>query len=73
VKAEYYVQGGETKRLFRVLGLAPGDGLKLSLASKESGVPTLRLGVIPAGAPPLDVGLRALLACLLQAGAREAG
>ena len=44
-------QGGETKRMFKVLGLQPGDGVKLQVASRESGIPTLRLTVIPAGGP----------------------
>lgn len=44
-------QGGETKRMFRVLGLQPGDALKLALQGKSSGIPTTRLTIIPAGPP----------------------
>lgn len=43
-------QGGETKRMFRVLGLQAGDALKLTLQGKSSGIPTTRLAIIPAGA-----------------------
>lgn len=49
VKSEYYVQGGETKRMFRVMGLQAGDGLKLTVTGKHSSIPTVRLTVIPAG------------------------
>lgn len=45
------MQGGETKRMFRALNLQPGDGLKLEPSGKQSGVPTTRLTVIPAGTP----------------------
>ncbi len=48
---QYYLQGGETKRMFKVMGLQPGDGLKLEVAGRQSGIPTTRLTIIPAGAP----------------------
>ncbi|PSC74453.1 MLO 11 [Micractinium conductrix] len=52
VKAEYYVQGGETKRMFREMKLQAGDGLMLELVAKHAGVPTTRLTIIPAARNP---------------------
>lgn len=43
--------------MFKVMGLQPGDGLKLEVSGKQSGIPTTRLTIIPAGA------LCALLLC----------
>lgn len=37
--------------MFKVMGLQPGDGLKLEVAGRQSGIPTTRLTIIPAGAP----------------------
>lgn len=42
--------GGEVKKMFRAMALRPGDGLKLVVSSRASGIPTTRLTVIPAGA-----------------------
>ncbi|KAL4431309.1 hypothetical protein ABPG75_006565 [Micractinium tetrahymenae] len=69
VKAEYYVQGGETKRMFRVLGLQAGDALKLSLQGKSSGIPTTRLTIIPAARNPHAA---AILAQALEQAAKRA-
>ena len=44
------LQGTECKRMFKVLDLQPGDALKLSVSGRESGIPTCRATVIPAGA-----------------------
>jgi hypothetical protein len=46
------LQGGETKRMFRTMAFQPGDGLKFEVTGKNSGIPTARLTVIPAGALP---------------------
>lgn len=70
VKAEYYVQGGETKRMFKVLGLQPGDALKLALAGKSSGIPTTRLTIVPAARNPHAAAILASAAD--QAAKREA-
>ncbi|EFN51017.1 hypothetical protein CHLNCDRAFT_141567 [Chlorella variabilis] len=52
VKHEYYLQGGEVKKMFRAMALRPGDGLKLVVSSRASGIPTTRLTVIPADRNP---------------------
>ncbi|PRW61154.1 MLO 11 [Chlorella sorokiniana] len=70
VKAEYYLQGGETKRMFKVMGLQPGDGLKLEVAGRQSGIPTTRLTIIPAARNPNAAAV--LAAAAEQAAKREA-
>ena len=40
--------------MFKVMGLQPGDGLKLEVAGRQSGIPTTRLTIIPAGAHLMD-------------------
>ncbi|KAI3424472.1 hypothetical protein D9Q98_010023 [Chlorella vulgaris] len=68
VKSEYYVQGGETKRMFRVMGLQAGDGLKLTVTGKHSSIPTVRLTVIPAARNP---NAAAILAQAAQTAAKR--
>lgn len=43
------LQGGETKRLYKTLGLCPGDAVKLQRTGKQSGIPTTHLTVTPRG------------------------
>eukprot|EP00887_Chlorella_sp_A99_P008157 scaffold12.g8157.t1 len=52
-KNEYYVQGTETKRMFRALGLQPGDGLKLVVTGRGlANQPLLRMTLRPAATNP---------------------
>ena len=43
--------------MFRTMAFQPGDGLKFEVTGKNSGIPTARLTVIPAGALPKKKGV----------------